>query len=105
MNILKTSLATVITATVLTINAFAQSAGEVPSSPLIPTRNEPAPKLFLGEPIPEALARGAVIVPYRVENLRILPILGLGSGDVSPRAGHLHVTIDTSVKMFKPWSW
>jgi hypothetical protein len=40
------------------------------------------------------------VVPYRVENIRILPILGPGAGDVSPRAGHLHVGIDDL-----PWHW
>jgi hypothetical protein len=35
-----------------------------------------------------------------VENLRILPVLGAGALDASPRVGHLHVTVDDL-----PWHW
>jgi hypothetical protein len=83
------------------MGAFAQSASEAPTnSPLIPNKNEAAPKLFLGEPLSEPLARGVAVVPYRVENFRILPILGPAAGDVSPRVGHLHVSIDDL-----QWHW
>jgi len=83
------------------LQAHTQSASETPSySPLVPEKNEPAPKLTLEQPIAEALARGALVVPYKVENIRILPILGPGAGDVSPRVGHLHVSIDDL-----PWHW
>ena len=51
-------------------------------------------------PLPGPLARGAVLVPYRVENLRILPVLGAVADNVSPRVGHLHVTVDDL-----PWHW
>jgi Family of unknown function (DUF6130) len=57
--------------------------------------NEPEPKLNVDRPIAEPLAtRGTAIIPYRTENFRILPIFGPGASDVSPRAGHLHVTVD-----------
>lgn len=93
MNSFVRILVSAVAATVLTAGAFAQSATETPSySPLVPVKNEPAPKLTLGEPVAEALARGALVVPYRVENMRILPILGPSAGDVSPRVGHLHRT-------------
>ncbi len=46
------------------------------------------------------LAHGAVLIPYRVENLRILPVLGASALNVSPRVGHLHVTVDDL-----PWHW
>jgi hypothetical protein len=101
MNILTKTLATVATATVLAMSAFAQSANEVPTySPLVPIPNQPAPKLFVGEPVAEALARGVAVIPYRVENIRILPVLGEGGANVSPRVGHLHVTVDDL-----PWHW
>jgi Family of unknown function (DUF6130) len=35
-----------------------------------------------------------------VENLRILPVLGAGALNLSPRVGHLHVTVDDL-----PWHW
>jgi hypothetical protein len=51
-------------------------------------------------PLPGPLARGAVVIPYRVENFRILPVLGAAAISVSPRVGHLHVTVDDL-----PWYW
>ena len=81
-------------------------AGDVPAaaaeigSTLLPVASEPAPRLTLAAPLPGPLARGAVLVPYKVENLRILPVLGEAADDVSPRVGHLHVTVDDL-----PWHW
>lgn len=87
--------------TVLATSAFAQSGMEgAVISPLVVIENEPAPKLVVGAPVPEALARGAAVIPYRVENFRILPVLGMAAVDVSPRIGHLHVTVDDL-----PWYW
>lgn len=73
-------------------------ANRAPS--LLPAANEPAPKLTVEAPLAGPLARGAVLVPYRVENLHILPVLGEAASDVSPRVGHLHVTVDDL-----PWRW
>lgn len=68
---------------------------------LLPVENEPAPKLYVEPPVAGPLAsRGVAIIPYRTENFRILPIFGAGAGTVSPRAGHLHVTLDDL-----PWQW
>jgi hypothetical protein len=76
----------------------APAAGLV--STLLPIPNEPAPRLIVDAPVPSALARGAVLIPYRVENLRILPVLGPDAAKVSPRVGHLHITVDNL-----PWHW
>jgi hypothetical protein len=78
MTMLIKSLAAVAAGTVLATSAFAQSVREV-RSPLIAIENEPAPKLVVEPPLPGPLARGAVLIPYRVENLRILPVLGAGA--------------------------
>ena len=51
-------------------------------------------------PLPGPLAQGVVFIPYRVENLRILPVGGAAARDVSPRVGHLHITVDDL-----PWQW
>jgi hypothetical protein len=81
--------------------AFAQSATEVRMpSPLVAIGNEPAPKLIVEPPLPGPLARGAVLIPFRVENLRILPVLGAAARNLSPRVGHVHVTVDDL-----PWRW
>ena len=69
-------------------------------SPLVAVENEPAPTLVVHAPLPGPLARGAVVIPYRVENFRILPVLGAAAVHVSPRAGHLHVGVDDL-----PWYW
>ena len=67
--------AAVAAGAVLATGAFAQTAREDP-------------------PLPGPLDRGAVLIPYRTENFRTLPVLGPGALNVSPRAGHLHVTLD-----------
>jgi hypothetical protein len=61
---------------------------------------EPAPKLFVDPPVPEALARGLVVIQYRAENLRIVQVFGPNALDVTPRIGHIHVTVDDA-----PWHW
>lgn len=85
----------------LSTNASAQSArdGNGPT-PVLPLQNEPAPKLIVDAPLPGPLARGVVIIQYRTENFRILPVFGPDAVKVSPRAGHLHVTVDNL-----PWHW
>ena len=79
----------------------AQSAKEVRgATPYAAIEYEPAPKLIVDPPLPEGLAIGVVWIQYRVENLRIAPVFGEGASKVSPRVGHLHVTVDDL-----PWWW
>jgi hypothetical protein len=95
------TLATVAVGTVLATSAFAQSAREIRGgSPYVAIENEPAPKLIVDPPLAEGLAQGVFWAQYRVENLRIVPVFGAGAVDVSPRIGHLHVTVDDL-----PWWW
>jgi len=71
------TIAALAAGTALATSAFAQSAKEVAvPSPLVAVANEPAPGLVVDAPLPGPLARGAVLIPYRVENVRILPVLG-----------------------------
>jgi Family of unknown function (DUF6130) len=63
-------------------------------TPYIEIKNEPAPKLIVDPPLPEGLALGVVWIQYRVENMRIVPVFGESSTKVSPRIGHLHLTVD-----------
>jgi hypothetical protein len=98
--IIKT-LAAVSAGAVLAGGVFAQSAQEVSGpSPYVAIENEPAPKLIVDPPLPDQLARGIVQIQYRVENLRIVPVFGAGALTVSPRVGHLHITVDDL-----PWHW
>lgn len=66
----------------------------------LPVASEPAPRLHVDEPLPEALARGVAVIRYRTDNLRILPVFGPAALAVTPRVGHLHVTVDDA-----PWHW
>ena len=70
------------------------------SAPVISLTSEPDPILIVDPPLPEPLARGLVVIQYRTENLRIVPVFGPGALDVTPRIGHIHVTIDDL-----PWHW
>ena len=101
MTMLIKTLATVAVGTVLATSAFAQSAREIRGgSPYVAIENEPAPKLIVDPPLAEGLAQGVFWAQYRVENLRIVPVFGAGAVDVSPRIGHLHITVDDL-----PWWW
>ena len=96
------TLAAVAAGTMLATSAFAQERDEVRI--IVPvgrrSRTSPHPSCSWTPPLPEALARGAAVIPYRVENFRILPVLGMAAVNVSPRVGHLHVTVDDL-----PWYW
>lgn len=67
-------------------------------SPLVAIENEPPAKLIVDPPLPEQLAFGRVYIQYRAENLRIIPVFGKGALSVSPRLGHVHITVDNA-----PW--
>ena len=98
--LIKTFAAALVGAALAT-TAAAQAASAQPAvSAFLPVANEPPPKLIVEPPIPHRLAAGAVLIPYRTENFRILPIFGPAAIAVSPRAGHLHVTVDDL-----PWHW
>jgi hypothetical protein len=64
------------------------------ASPYAEIKNEPPPRLFVDDPLPEGLAQGIVWIQWRVENLQVVPVFGKGSVNTSPRVGHLHVHVD-----------
>jgi hypothetical protein len=74
--------------------------GAVAQSTVVPIDDEPAPRLTVEQPLPGPLAHGVVYIPYRVENFRILPVGGAAACELSPRVGHLHITVDDL-----PWLW
>ena len=79
--------------------ALTQSARDIRGpSALVAIENEPPPKLIVDPPLAEQLAKGLVFIQYRTENLRVVPVFGKGALDVSPRIGHLHITVDDA-----PW--
>jgi len=82
-------------------SASAQSARDVRGpAAVVPIENEPPARLIVDPPIPEALAKGRVFIQYRAENLRIVQVFGPAALAVSPRIGHIHVTVDDL-----PWHW
>jgi hypothetical protein len=69
-------------------------------APVIPVASQPPARLIVDDPLPEQLAKGYVVIRYRAENLRIMPVFGPDAVAVTPRIGHLHITVDDS-----PWHW
>ena len=96
MNILDKTLAAAAVAASLAVVAHAQNA----TSLVVPLEKEAAPRLFVDPPLPGPLAKGVAFIPYRVQNLRIMPVGGAAARGLSPRVGHLHITFDDL-----PWQW
>ncbi len=71
-----------------------------PAAPVVAMDNEPPPRLIADAPIPSQLAEGRVVIRYCAHNLRILPVFGEAALKVSPRLGHLHITVDDG-----PYRW
>ena len=85
--------------TLFAASALAQSARDVRgASPLVAIENEAPARLIVDPPLPEQLVQGLVFIQYRTENLRVVPVFGKGALDVSPRIGHVHITVDDA-----PW--
>lgn len=88
-------------AAALSLPAFAHGdTGGARPIAVVAIENEAAPTLFVDQPLPGPLARGQVFIGYRTEHIRIVPVYNKGALDVSPRIGHLHVTVDGA-----PWHW
>jgi hypothetical protein len=67
VNLIINTIATIAGSTMLAIDAFAQSI-------VVSIDNEPLPNLIVEPPLPDQLAKDLAFMPYRVENLRILPV-------------------------------
>jgi hypothetical protein len=83
--------------------ALGQSAAQTcrPAQVIPLAGAEPAAKIVIDAPLAEPLAsRGVVVISYCAENMRIAPVFGAGALAVSPRVGHIHVTVDEA-----PWHW
>lgn len=91
--------ATILSAASSSVAAQEQSARDVRGpSPLVAIENEPPARLIVDPPLPGPLAAGRVFIQYRTVNLRVVPVFGAGALDVSPRIGHVHITVDDA-----PW--
>jgi len=68
---------------------------------VIPLASEPPAKIVIDPPLAGPLAsRGVAIIHYCAENLRFVPVFGPNALAVSPRVGHLHVSVDDA-----SWVW
>lgn len=77
------------------IAAWGQEVADPHQPPaILPLESETGPKLIAYPPLAAPLARGVVIIQYRTEHARIMPVFGKTAVEVSPRLGHLHVTVD-----------
>ena len=101
MTMVMKTLAVAAAGTMLATSAFAQAAREVRGpTPYFAVENEPAPKLIVDPALPGPLALGLAQIQYRVENVRIATVFWAAALNVSPRVGHLHITVDDL-----PWLW
>jgi hypothetical protein len=65
-----------------------------------PVKDEAPAKIHVDPPLAESLKIGRVVIAYYAENLRIVPVYGPTALLISPRIGHIHVTLDDA-----PWHW
>ena len=90
-----TMIGAAVVGALLATGAAAQSAKDgLAATPWEALDKEPPPKVIVDPPLAEPLSRGVVVIQYRTENFRILPEVGTAALAVSPRVGHLHVTVD-----------
>ena len=82
------------------MNAAEPERMEFEAAAVVQLTEEPAARLFVDAPLPDQLALGRVVIRYRTENLKIVPVFGAAALQVSPRIGHLHITVDGG-----PWRW
>ena len=97
-----TSLLSVAVIVLCAMTAVAQSAtNKCRPASVIPLASEPPAKIIIDPPLAEPLAsRGVVVIQYCAENLHLVPVFGPNALAVSPRVGHLHVTVDDA-----SWRW
>ena len=92
-------LTVMVAFTVSVAGVSAQSARDIRGpSALVAIDNEAPARLVVDPPLAEQLSRGLVFIQYRTENLRVVPVFGKGALGVSPRIGHVHITVDDA-----PW--
>lgn len=94
-------MAPVIIACLVAASAAAQTAREVHGAAAVePLQNDAPAKIIIDPPLAEPLSRGRVVIQYRTENPHIVPVFRPAAPAVSPRVGHIHVTVDDAA-----WAW
>ena len=94
------SLAAIISClSVTSLNA--QTARDIRGAAAVePLENEPPARIVIDPPLPDPLKHGRVVIQYRTQNLHMAPIFGPAALAVSPRVGHIHVSVDDAT-----WVW
>ena len=98
-----TSLLAIAAIVLYAMTAVAQSASDRcrPAAVIPLTSEEPPAKIVIDPQLAGPLAsRGVAIIQYCAQNLHLVPVFGPNALAVSPRVGHLHVTVDDA-----PWLW
>lgn len=81
----------------LSFSAFAETKHNHPSeAPTVSAK----PELKVSEPVPNLLAKGLVVLPFQVNNMKIMPVYGESALDVTPALGHLHIGVNGA-----GWHW
>ena len=94
-------LTMVTIACLVVASTAAQTAREVRGAAAVEQlQSEPPAKIIIDPPLAEPLSHGRVVIQYRAENLHIVPVFGPAALAVSPRIGHIHVTVDAAT-----WHW
>jgi hypothetical protein len=91
---------TVMAVAAAEFGSWCAAAGQVSETKQPMAMPQPAAKIIAAPPLAEPLARGVAFIEYRTENLRIVPVFGPKAAEMSPRIGHLHVTVDDT-----SWHW
>ena len=93
--------ASLIAACLTAASAHGQTARQVRGAAAVePLTNEPPAKIVIDPPLADPLSHGRIVIQYRTENLHIAPVFGAAALPVSPRVGHIHVTVDDAT-----WAW
>jgi hypothetical protein len=107
MNVRKSAAHVVVLSVGVAVINCGTAAAQDARSPCKPARvipltvDEPAAKIVVDPPLAQPLAaRGVVVISYCAENMRLAPMFGEGALAISPRVGHIHVTVDDT-----PWLW
>lgn len=75
-------------------------SGHEMHQPAIASPSEPAARITNAVIVPRLLEKGLAVILFRTENVQLLPVYGEAAAGVSPRLGHLHVTLDSQA-----WHW
>ncbi|MDR3374327.1 MAG: DUF6130 family protein [Ancalomicrobiaceae bacterium] len=82
------------------------SAGYAAELPAVHTTHsiesapEPPAQFASAIVLPAPLARGVVVIAFHADNLKLVPVYGDAAVAVTPRIGHLHITLDEAA-----WHW